>query len=117
MESIKAFKNAVSENSELIQDYAKKEIEQVRLSAFYQISSYTVGAAKVLLIGIFVLLTAFFSTMALAFYLGDVFNSLALGFLTVAAGHLIIGFIVYLLRNRIERIIVRNLSKDYFDHE
>jgi len=117
MESIKAFKNAVSENTELVQDYAKKEVEQLKLTAFYQLSSYTVGAAKILLVGIFILLAAFFITLALAFFLGDLLGSVALGFLIVAAMHLILGFIGYLMRHRLERLIVAKLSKEYFEDE
>ena len=117
MESVKAFKNAVSENTELVQDYAKKEVEQLKLTAFYQFSSFTVGVAKILLVGIFLLLAAFFITLALAFFLGDLLGSVALGFLLVAAMHLILAFVGYLTRHRLERLIVAKLSKEYFDNE
>lgn len=117
MESVKAVKNAVSENAELAREYARKEIKQLKLTAFYRLSLFTVGAVKILSVGIFLTLAAFFVTFSAAFYLGNLLNSNALGFLIVATWYLVFGLICYLVRHKIERIIVRKLSKEYFDNE
>ncbi len=70
---------------------------------------------KVLMIGTFALLTLLFLSVAASFALGEALNNVLYGFLVVGAIYLLLAIIGYLLRDRINKPILRVFSKYYFD--
>lgn len=83
------------------------------------------AAATIVTRGILILFTLLFlgfASVALAFYLGTVFNSLWQGFLAVAGGYLLIGLIAFFMKDgfiedSLINVFVRILFKEKKDEQ
>lgn len=117
MDTFKSSKEELLNGGSHLKEYAQKEYEYSKLKIFFQIASLTSSLAKVLLIGTAITLFTVFISFALAIGLGQLFNNMYLGYIAVAGLYLLIAGIVYGLRNKLERFIVKKLSKTYFDNE
>jgi hypothetical protein len=110
----KAF-SAIDESSSMAKDYAEREYEHVKLRMFYQLSTVSVGLSKKVIIGVFLIMFLFFSSVSLALYLGEAAGSTAVGFLITSGIYLLAALTAYVARSRIEKYIINKLSKIYFD--
>lgn len=104
----------LKENAALLEQYANKEFEYAQLKLFYQLGSVSTSIAQKTIIGLFAVIALVFINIALAMWLGQALSNFALGFLLVGAGYLIIAFIAYLMRKRIETYIIQKMSAKYF---
>lgn len=117
MDTFKSSKEELLDGGSHLKEYALKEYEYSKLKIFFQIASLTSSLAKVLLIGTAITLFTVFISFALAIGLGQLFNNMYLGYITVAGLYLVIALLIYVFRNKLERFIVQKLSKTYFDDE
>ena len=108
-------KEGLSESESAVRDYVDATAEQFKLQTFRFAMKLVVNSVKTLVLGLFLLLTFFFLSMALGFFLNTMWQSDFLGFLAIGLFYMIIGIIVYLLRSRLERPILRSVSKYYFE--
>jgi len=105
MEDLKAkVGNLTDSISEYLQTYYKLKVLNMADKATSIVSS-VVASLIVLFLGTFVLL---FGGIALGMWLGGLFNSPALGFLTVAGIYLLIMVILVALRKKIIFPMIRN---------
>lgn len=83
-------------------EYIDTQIELLKLKAVSRVSrllgSLILDVSKVILL----LMTALFLSLALAFFLGEIFQSYALGFLATAGIFLLLVIIIRLLDSRLE---------------
>ena len=107
-----------TELKQLIADYLDARLSLIKLEAFEKIAKVTAvlfSSLVVALLGFFLL---FFLSMSLGFYLGKVFESMALGFLAVTGLYLLLFVLVLLMKKDlmekflIERIIGELIKKE-----
>ena len=111
---------ALKSNSEEGVDIGKKYIDASykygKLKTF-KILTYSLSAiCKLFFIGSFLSAGLIFLSVAGAIALGNYFNNISLGYLTIGLLLSFIGLIVYLLRKKIiDKIIISELSQQFFD--
>lgn len=113
MDPINATRETITDNAKLIKQYGQLEYEHFQLRMFYQVSKHTSSAAKKLIYTIFFVLFLAFAAFATSFYLGELMNSIALGFLTVSGFFLACCVIVFLVRRKIEAYVVSKVAQNF----
>lgn len=113
----------ISELKQLITEYFDARLKLIKLETFEKIAKVTAvlfSSLVVALLGFFLL---FFLSMSLGFYLGKVFESMALGFLAVTVLYLILFVLVLIMKKDlledllIERIIGELTKKEEDDEQ
>jgi hypothetical protein len=113
----------ISELKQLITEYFDARLKLIKLETFEKIAKVTAvlfSSLVVALLGFFLL---FFLSMSLGFYLGKVFESMALGFLAVTVLYLILFVLVLIMKKDlleeflIERIIGELTKKEEEDEQ
>lgn len=113
----------INELKQLITEYFDARLKLIKLETFEKIAKVTAvlfSSLVVALLGFFLL---FFLSMSLGFYLGKVFDSMALGFLSVTVLYLILFVLVLLMKKDlleeflIERIIGELTKKEDDDEQ
>ena len=98
-----------------LKEYAESSFNLIRLHVVEQLSRHTSGLivkAGILYILFFGLI---FLSMAMAFFIGELFESYGLGFLMVAGFYFLIAFIFYLFRKvLIEKPVIKSFIKLFF---
>ena len=112
LESIKETSGKMADAGET---YVKKTEEYYKLKVFQQITVSISFVTKGLIIGGVLFLALFFLAFSLAFAIGKWLDSLALGYLIIAALFLIITVILYYNRCVINKKIIQALSSKFFD--
>ncbi|PKB45109.1 hypothetical protein AX016_3347 [Cellulophaga sp. RHA19] len=93
-------------------DVTKKYYE---LKVFQQLTSTSSYVVKTVIIGGLLLLAFLFMAISAAIALGELFNSVPLGYLAVGGIFILFGLLVYSRRTFIDKILIKNMSKTYFD--
>ncbi len=114
MKLLKSLNGAIDDGADKTREYAEKEYEHLKLRVFYHLANIAVQSANKLLLILCVSLFCFFGLIALAFYLGALTGSIALGFLLTSVVFILLAVVAYLLRDKIEKYIVNSLSANYF---
>jgi len=113
----------ISELRQLITEYFDARLKLIKLETFEKIAKVTAvlfSSLVVALLGFFLL---FFLSMSLGFFLGKVFDSYALGFLSVTGLYLILFLLVLIMKKDlleeflIERIIGELTKKEGDDEQ
>jgi len=106
MNPLKAVKKGLKENLSLTQDLANQAYDYLELRLFVQLSSVASSLVKILLFGVLAILALIFASIALSIFIGEQLENFTLGFLLVAAGHLLLALGIILLRKQIERQLI-----------
>lgn len=91
----------VGETTEYARQYTKKQIEYVQLlvaERTAKVTSILVTSLAVTFIGLLIVIMLSFT---LGFYLGDLFESYPIGFLCVTGIYLLLGIIIYSMRQQL----------------
>ncbi|MGV3656825.1 MAG: phage holin family protein [Chitinophagaceae bacterium] len=109
------FKTSATHLKDHVSDYVKTYLQITKASVTQSASTAASGAAigiAALVLGVFFL---FFAFCALAFWLGSLFDSYALGFLAVAGFFLLLIVLIFALRKKVIVPKIRNtiISKVY----
>ncbi|MDO9257794.1 MAG: phage holin family protein [Bacteroidales bacterium] len=113
----------ISELRQLITEYFDARLKLIKLETFEKIAKVTAvlfSSLVVALLGFFLL---FFLSMSLGFFLGKIFDSMALGFLSVTGLYLILFMLVLFMKKDlmenflIERIIGELTKKEDDDEQ
>jgi ABC-type multidrug transport system fused ATPase/permease subunit len=110
----------LKENAEEVQENAKAFIESniayYRLLGFKIAIKSTTMLLKIFLITICVVMVLLFFSIAGALAIGSSLNSNSLGFLIVGGIYLVLGLVIYLIKNKIvEKPIIDIFSDIFFD--
>ena len=96
------------------EQYFKKTQEYYKLKVF-QVLSITMGILlKAFVIGSLLLLGFIFLIIAGTLSLGEYMGSNILACLVIAAALIVIGFVLFLLRSKLDNLVIKKLSKKYF---
>ncbi|UII76676.1 hypothetical protein LV716_02500 [Flagellimonas sp. HMM57] len=112
MDALKESSQHITQTSELFLNASKKYYE---LKVFQQIAVATTSFSKVVLIGSLLALGLIFLSFSAAFALGEYWNSTNLGFLAIGGIYILIAMGSFVLRNRLDGVIIKKLSKTFFD--
>ncbi|MBE7629079.1 hypothetical protein [Tenacibaculum piscium] len=92
------------------EEYYKLKIFQVLTSSLSMIFNFAI-------IGIFILIAFIFLAVALSMAINSYFDHKISGHIVVALLFLCFALVSYFSRNRMENLVIKSLSKKYFDDE
>jgi uncharacterized membrane protein YdbT with pleckstrin-like domain len=101
--------------TEVGERYLKSSYKYYKLKVFKQLTVSVSMLLKALVIGSLLFLGLILSAIALAIVIGNKLGSVAMGFLSVGIIILVLAVVAYLTRNKINNVIVKKLSKTFFD--
>ncbi len=93
--------------------YIESRIEVIKLDLKNEITHAGVNAGVGIIVGIFGLLTLFCLTVALGFWLGDVVDSRALGFVLAGAFFLLLSALLLASKAALQRLVARRVFSKY----
>ncbi len=106
------------EFKEEFKNYIDKELDYRRLKAVEKLSKFSSSVISKLIILYLLLFILLFASIAAAFYLGNIFNSTSLGFVSIAGFYLIVLLIIILLKPVIiEKPIIKSFIKLFFQKD
>ncbi|MCX2720746.1 phage holin family protein [Lentiprolixibacter aurantiacus] len=108
-------KHDFSEIDKEVSAYVEHSLEYAKLKSFKISMVLVTYFAKVVLIGVLAILTLLFLSLAASFALGEELDNLLYGFLIVGLIYLLLAFVGYVLREKLNKPILRMFSKHYFD--
>lgn len=100
---------------EKAQHYIETTKAYYRLKAFQQVSTIIGVMGKAMVIGGMAFIGFLFLAIAAAIGLGRLFDSIALGSLTVGIIFLILGYIAYKKRGLIDTQVIKQMSPKFFE--
>jgi hypothetical protein len=113
---LEKIKESVEEIQEKVKDVIDSNIAYYKLWLFKVVTKSATVVLKVLLLAFFLVMFLFFSSIALALFLGKLFENNIVGFLAVGTIYLVLMLIVYFLKDKIvESAILKNFSKIFFN--
>ncbi len=103
--------------TEIGEAYLKTSHQFFKLKLFQQLAFSVSMVAKLIFIGSFIILGIIFGAVAGAISLGKLFNSLPLGYLTVAGIFFLLGFLLFATRKTINRYVLEKMSLKFFSED
>ncbi|WP_422859559.1 hypothetical protein ACOKFD_01055 [Flagellimonas sp. S174] len=95
--------------------YLRATRKYYHLKIFQQIATLSTSFVEVLLIGSLSFFALVFIAISSALALGELLENRALGYLLMAAVFIFLAVGIFLVRKKIFAIILRKLSKNYFE--
>lgn len=109
---------SIGEKADRATDIGEKYIssshQYFKLKLFQQLAFSVSLVAKLIAVGAFIFLGLIFAAVAGALKLGELFENLALGYLSVAGIFLIIGLLIYATRKSINCYIIKKMGSKFF---
>jgi len=115
MEVIKNINQTTDKGADVSKKYIATSYKYAKLKLFHLLAVSISTVVKLFCIGGIIFLGMIFLSIALANYLGQYFNNIALGYMSVGISFLVISFLIFLSRKFIEKKIIQNMSKIFFD--
>lgn len=113
-ENLKNNSNEIQENAK---DYLETSLSYYKLLGFKVAMKSTTLLFKFFLVFFCFLLVLLFSSIALAFYLANYFNSYTIGFLCVAGFYFVLAFLLFFVKFKIlESVILEKFSEIFFNN-
>ncbi|MGB5378895.1 hypothetical protein [Muriicola sp.] len=98
-----------------VRSYLENSEEYIRLKIFKVLMGLITSGAQIMLVGAVALLALFILSFAASFAIGEALGSNYYGFLIIGGVYLVIAFLCYVLRDRLNGPLLRKFSKQYFD--
>lgn len=95
--------------------YLKASYKYYKLKIFQQLSISVSMVFKALIIGSLAVMFVLLLAISLALYVGEAINNYPLGFLIISIIFLVLSIIVYYLKDEVDKRIVKELSKKFFN--
>lgn len=108
-------KEHITEAEDSARSYVDSSLKYYRLKSFKSMMQGITVTAKVLLIGAMVGMALLLLSIAASFWIGGMLESNAGGFLVVGGFYILIGLLMYVFKQRLERPLLRKFSEFYFD--
>lgn len=96
-------------------DYFKLSEDYYKLKIFQHLSLLFSFITKLAIFGSILLIALIFLSISGAIAIGNMLDDSAMGFLIVGSGLVLIAVIIYLCRHYIDKKIITELSKDFFN--
>jgi hypothetical protein len=101
-----------------IQDYIESSISYHKLDLFKKVMKGIVVVSYQTILGFFLLIALFFLSVAAAIYLGELLESVALGYLIVGFFYIILVIILsFFLKKVLEHVLVKKASTQFFNDD
>ncbi|RIV34960.1 hypothetical protein D2V08_06230 [Flagellimonas lutimaris] len=108
-------KEQINHVEEGVRSYVKNSLDIYKLQSFRSMMKGINMATKVLIIGGIASIALLFLSLSAAFWLGTMLGNTAEGFLIVGGFYVLTGIILFMLRSKIEKPLLKKFSKFYFD--
>ncbi|WP_405608090.1 hypothetical protein [Polaribacter sp. Asnod1-A03] len=115
MDILDTINKTTNRGSESSKKYLETFYEHGKLKIFQLVTVSLSSIVKVFLIGWFIFIGLIFLAFASAIFLGNYLNNISLGYLIVALFFLIISLLIFSLRKRIDKKIIRKMSDMFFE--
>lgn len=115
MSLFESINNSSDSAADIGKKYVTNSLSYIKLKTFFITALSISTVTKIVLVGGIITIGILFLSIALAITLGDYFESLSLGCLSVGLLYLFIGLIVYLLRSIIDKKVIKSLSAKFFN--
>ncbi|RAV29419.1 phage holin family protein [Sinomicrobium soli] len=114
--------HSISENAgelnKSTQEFIEKMYEYYKLSVFKKLTKGTTSMITFLIIGAVLFGAMLLITFAIALFIGEWLDNLALGFLILGGIYILIAVVVYYgFRKTIERKVLIKASRDFLDND
>lgn len=113
--ALENLKENISEANSDIHAYVEHNKEYYKLLVFRTVMKTISSLTKMLFTGAIVFFTLFLIALTASIGIGEAIGSLFYGFLIVTAFFVIVGIILYLLRHKLDKPLLRKYSEYYFD--
>ena len=101
-----------------IRDYVGSNVEYYHLKSFKVLMKSITSLTKILLLGAVILVTILMLSFAASYGIGHALGNTYYGFLVVGLFFVVMCLLVYLLRNKLDKPLLKKFSKFYFEkHE
>jgi hypothetical protein len=111
-------KESIADVDSNIKDYVGSNMEYYQLKSFKVLMKSITSLTKILLLGSVILVTILMLSFAASFGIGQALGNTHYGFLVVGLFFVLISLLVYLLRNKLDKPLLKKFSKFYFEkHE
>ncbi len=97
--------------------YAESTGEYYKLKGFKFLMQGISTALKGLVVVVMALITLLFLSVAAAFGIGEALGNTSYGFLVVGLVYALLGVLLYALRHRFDKPLLRKFSEFYFDQD
>ena len=98
-----------------IRSYLNNSEEYLRLKIFKVLMQFLTTSLQTILVGLGVVFTLFFLSLAASLGLCEVLDSSYLGFVLVGFFYVLTSIVLYIFRKRFNRPLLRTFSPYYFD--
>jgi len=113
--ALEELKDNLSEVNHNVRDYLKNTEEYYKLKGFKIAMRSITSFVKILMLGSIALLSLFMLSFALAHGIGQWLDNIFLGFLIMGVFYILLGWIAYMLRNKLDGRILKKFSDYFFD--
>lgn len=113
-----AFENVkenLSDAEATIKSYAESSGEYYKLKAFKFLMKGVTSITKGLMVGSFLFLALLFLSFAASYGIGQALGNMFYGFLVIGGLYMLIGILSFVLRNTLNKPLLRKFSEYYFD--
>lgn len=100
--------------SDIGERYVKTTHQYFRLKVFQQLTLSLSMIVKAVLIGAMLFVGLLFFSVALVVELSSVYESLITGCIIVGFGYLLLAIVIYLLKSKINKFLIRKVGSKYF---
>ncbi len=104
-----------SEAEASARSYIDSTGEYYKLKGFKFLMKGITSFSKILMIGTVAFLALFFLSLAASFGIGQALDNTFYGFLCVGGFYAVVGLVLYLFRQKINKPFLRKFSEFYFD--
>lgn len=99
------------------EDYIEASISYHKLDIFKKFMKGVVAGSYQIILGFFLLISLLFLSIAISIYVGELLDSIALGYLIVGAFYLVLMIILsFFLKKSLEKILVKKASIQFFNY-
>lgn len=89
--------------------------EFYKLKGFKVLMKAVMVFVKIASVSSMLLLALLFLSIGAAFWIGSLLDNTSMGFLAIGGVYVLLGIIIYLLRHRLRKPLLRKFSEFYFD--
>lgn len=113
--ALEELKDNVTEADRNVRSYLKNTEEYYKLKGFKIAMHSITSLIKILMLGSIALLSLFMISFALAHGIGQWLDNIFLGFLIMGGFYILLGWIAYMFRKKLDGRILRKFSEYFFD--
>jgi len=108
-------KEGISDAETSARSYIDTSAEYYKLKGFKFLMRGITASAKVLVVGTVWIMALLFLSLAVSFGIGQALDNTFYGFLCVGGFYVLIGIILYSIRERLNKPLLKKFSEFYFD--